>query len=400
VRERIVVVGQATGATGYARVLNSLFPHLCDRWDIHHFGLNYRGVAIQQRWTLHPNTVTADIHGIRQLAGLIQELRPRIVWFVHDLYLYALHAPMLARMPEVRTVAYFPVDGEHPRAEKLSTAARADRLVVFTNHARSALNNALTQLGCAPPSCHLPAIEVIPHGVDTEVFRPLAGYCEPQPRRAAARAQLFPNRPELHNAFVVLNANRNCLRKRIDLTLLAFALFSRSKPNNVYLYLHMGMKDRGVDIEVLAAEMGIERRLLRTTYSSEKPFITDDELNLIYNATNVGLNTTTGEGWGLVAFEHAATGAAQILPAHSACRELWDSGALLVPARSRVVNPFDFVDHAEVTAEDVASALELIYSDQALRDELSAQAYAKIQREELRWSAIAARWADVFCSLL
>ena len=31
----------------------------------------------------------------------------------------------------------------------------------------------------------------------------------------------------------------------------------------------------------------------------------DEQLNLIYNAVDVGINTANGEGWGLVPFEHA-----------------------------------------------------------------------------------------------
>lgn len=42
---------------------------------------------------------------------------------------------------------------------------------------------------------------------------------------ACARARLFPDRPELAHGFVVLNANRNTRRKRIDITLQAFAPF-------------------------------------------------------------------------------------------------------------------------------------------------------------------------------
>jgi D-inositol-3-phosphate glycosyltransferase len=49
----------------------------------------------------------------------------------------------------------------------------------------------------------------------------------------------------------------------------------------------------------------------------------DRELNLLYNACDVGINTSMGEGWGLVSFEHGATGGAQIVPEHTACAELW-----------------------------------------------------------------------------
>jgi len=48
----------------------------------------------------------------------------------------------------------------------------------------------------------------------------------------------------------------------------------------------------------------------------------DRELNLLYNACDVGLNTASSEGWGMVSFEHAATGAAQIVPRSWVCGEV------------------------------------------------------------------------------
>lgn len=76
----------------------------------------------------------------------------------------------------------------------------------------------------------------------------------------------------------------------------------------MYLYLHMGMQDRGVDVLGLARALGIEDRLLLTTTAPERPHVSDEHLGLIYQACDVGVNTSAGEGWGLVAFEHGATG--------------------------------------------------------------------------------------------
>ena len=77
-------------------------------------------------------------------------------------------------------------------------------------------------------------IDVIPHGVDVEVFRPLGAGRD-------VRRQLFAGRAdarELEEAFIVLNGNRPVARKRVDLTIEGFARFARGKPGNVRLYLH------------------------------------------------------------------------------------------------------------------------------------------------------------------
>jgi hypothetical protein len=80
-----------------------------------------------------------------------------------------------------------------------------------------------------------------------------------------------------------------------------------------------------------ARRLGIADRLLVSTMAADQPTLDEEHLNLVYNACDVGLSTSTGEGFGLVALEHGATGAAQVLPDHSACAELWRGAADLLP---------------------------------------------------------------------
>ena len=71
-----------------------------------------------------------------------------------------------------------------------------------------------------------------------------------------------------------------------------------------------------------------------------------------------------GEGWGLVSVEHGATGAAQIVPRHSACEEIWEGAALMLDPIERLVpEAFSPLELAAVSAEQVAEALEMLYRD-------------------------------------
>ncbi len=164
----------------------------------------------------------------------------------------------------------------------------------------------------------LPPMRIIPHGVDTQVFRPLfpltGNIVE---ARKAARHQPYAQQRRAHDAFIVLNANRNQPRKRIDITIAGFAKFAADKPDDVMLYLHMGMTDIGWDIRELARRHGIMDRLIITHEGDNIPGSSPEQLNRIYNTCDVGINTSEAESWGLTAFEHAATGAAQIVPGHT-----------------------------------------------------------------------------------
>jgi hypothetical protein len=179
-----------------------------------------------------------------------------------------------------------------------------------------------------------------------------------------------------------------------------FAVFAADKPSNVRLYLHMGMQDLGWNVLILAERYGITDRLILTNRSMTLPAVSDTELNLIYNACEVGLNTCSSEGWGLVSFEHGATRAAQILPRHAALEELWSGQAEMLEPTLCVTEPGCLTDSYLITPEEVAMKLERLYRDPAYLDSLAELALANARRPEYVWESIANRWGEVFSGVL
>lgn len=376
-RPRLLVVGRAREGTGYARVLRSLLAHLAPAFRVLHFGIDVRGAPVQAPWPIRPNSVNGDVLGAYQMPGVLAEFRPHVVLYCHDAWLLQLHAPALAaHRPRPAVVYYLPMEWPLP-PEQLEPFRGVHRLVAYTRWARGQVRAAFHALGAPPPP-----LEVIPHGVDTDRFRPLG---PPAEARRAARARLFPGRPELADAFVVLNANRNCPRKRVELTLHGFARMAAERPD-AWLWLHMGIRDSGVDVPALVRRLGIGHRLLCTTGDPHPPRVDDETLNLVYNACDVGVNTATAEGWGLVAFEHGATGAAQLVPGHGVTAELWARDGVLLPAGAAPDGT------CEVSVDGVAAALARLHDDRGWLRERSAAAFRAATAPELAWSAIAARW--------
>jgi D-inositol-3-phosphate glycosyltransferase len=123
----------------------------------------------------------------------------------------------------------------------------------------------------------------------------------------------------------------------------------------------------------------------------------DDELNLLYNACDVGINTSMGEGWGLVSCEHGAAGAAQIVPDHTGCAELWRGRAELIPPARSYVPEFSPLEMGEVSPQGVAQALEALYRDPERRRELSRAATA--QNPAHSWEAITGRFDELIVKL-
>lgn len=398
-RPRLLVVADGRVPTGFARVAQAIFGRLTTRFDIRQLATNDSGASTDEPWPLRALGPTGAPAGFELLRAALYEQRPDLVFLLNDA---AVLADSLAAVPELASrqpcVLYCALDHGPlpPRAcEPLSLARR---LVCYSHWGRAQLEAAAAMQREARPGLHLPALDVLPHGVDTQTFRPLSE--ERAESRALARRALYPPTPEWQQAFVVLNANRNQPRKRIDLTLQGFALFARDKPAHVKLHLHMGLEAAGWNAPALARRYGIEERLALSTDGTHLPRLDDAQLNLLYNACDVGLNTSSGEGWGLTAFEHAATGAPQVLPAHSSCRELWEHHALLVEPAFSLVDPQTLLELPLVAPAAVAMALERLYTDVALRQSLGHAAYANATRPEYRWSVIAERWAGLFADVL
>jgi glycosyltransferase involved in cell wall biosynthesis len=374
-RRCLLAIGQALTPTGYARVLQHITSELARAFEVVVFGLNYRGTEIEAPIRIVPNRSLGDPYGREQLPALLERVRPSIVLIHHDAYMYAIHEPALTPYrPECAVVVYCPVDSANDRG--LTSFSGADLVVAYNEFGAEIISGAFSAKGIAPPP-----LMTIGHGVDTATFRPLDV--------AHARAALWPDRPELQNAFIVLNANRNRLRKNVGATIEGFARFAASRPD-VYLCLHMAARGPTLNVRELIAKLGIEDRIL--TESGElpdsHPRCTDERLNLLYNACDVGINTASSEGWGLVSYEHGATCAAQIVPEHIACAHDWRDNALLLPD----------VDKAALPAV-VASGIERLYGDARLREQLAAAAYRLATSEEMRWDAICTKWRRALTGL-
>jgi glycosyltransferase involved in cell wall biosynthesis len=401
---RILVIGDAVVPTGFSRVLHSVLDRLSSRYEIHQLGINYVGDPHTSPWRIYPAGTLGQPLGFNRLPALLAQIAPQLIFMLNDPWVLMQYAGILTQIGStVPCVAYFPVESDPLETATITHLLRVtDLLVTYTQFGAREVESAISRARSAHPELPKRDVAIVPHGVDRRLFYPLP---EPdagpgQRSRRAARRRLFPNRVDLDDAFIVLNANRNQPRKRIDVTMNAFARFSRGKPANVRLYLHMARQDSGWDIQLLAGRLGIADRLLVTTEANDYPSETIERLNLIYNACDVGVNTASSEGWGLVAFEHASTGAPQVVPRHTSQIELWDGAAELVEPSFVLTNETILTQAYYVSAPDVADALERLYADSAHRQALASAALRRVSEPRFDWDEIAQRWDDIFRDIL
>ncbi|MEU6537111.1 glycosyltransferase [Streptomyces sp. NPDC047000] len=328
-RPRLLVVGESQRHTGYARHAEGLLGALTDRWDIHQFEVRDAGLRIARPWQVHRGQVEGDGYGLVQVPLLADRLAPDALLFLHEAVLPGLHAGWLAGRGTRPAVAAVQVERTADAPEIASWLDGLDLAVVPHEPARAAL---VAARGPAP------AVRVVPHGLTADGPETdgtgATGPGRDRDRatdRATARARLWPGRPDLASAFVVLNANRNTGRKRIDRTLAGFAGLVRAGHGHARLVLHMGRRDFGTDVIATARRLGVADRVVCTAAGDDHPDTGEAALRWLYRAADVGVNTADGESWGFVAFEHARTGAAQIVPGHDGQRAIWGDAAVLLP---------------------------------------------------------------------
>jgi glycosyltransferase involved in cell wall biosynthesis len=182
-----------------------------------------------------------------------------------------------------------------------------------------------------------PDVRILEHAVDSSTFSSLPA----DARHAIRKSVNLPN-----DAIVLLNANRNSQRKRLDLTVQGFV---RALARNPKLHLMIASNlnpQTGAyyDIQRIYSEelklhnlpMFEYMRNLILVDTSAPNVIDDDGVNQMYNLADIGINTSDGEGFGLCQLEHLYTGAPQVVTELGAYKAFMDEKvAAFVPTNGR-----------------------------------------------------------------
>jgi glycosyltransferase involved in cell wall biosynthesis len=308
-----------------------------------------------------------DSHVLHPAAGHLSEMRMRG-----------------AELPSI--VCYYPVDCS-VRSDMAGMLDLAEVAVTCTELGRRETEKAV------PGRSAL----VVPHGVDTRAFRPLA----PGDERGAARVRFRRAHNIPLGALLVCSVAVNNVRKDLPRTISAFARLREARPQPAVLYLHTRLMDGGFDLVQAAAACGlvVGRDIIFPDGYHHQQGISDVTLNEMYNAADLYLTTTLGEGWGLPITEAMAAGLPVVAPRHSSLAEIGGEGrAILYECREQI-----WVDNSGyrplALMDDIVAALEraLDMPDVERRRMIEA---ARAFACSLDWSAVAPRWVPIVDSLM
>ena len=202
------------------------------------------------------------------------------------------------------------------------------------------------------------------------------------------------------NDIIILNANncKNTFRKKLDTTIDAFNKLLSDEPNVINhandvkyrLWLH-------TDLETLFKTITNLKTMpqnLRSRLILSNSNVSDYQLSLIYQVAQIGLQTSTGEGFSLTNLEGSIYNQLQVVPDFLACSYHYQQNrGLLIPiSRMSVKNEADhLITIGIVSVEDIHQKLKEAVS--MVRE--SSKEYQEIIRnahnyaKSLTWNSIA-----------
>lgn len=305
-----------TQSNGYARVGNILTNYLANKYEVFYFGFsNYKCTAIDRY--IHPSIRLIDVieeekkrnfsdnFGIDIIKDFILSIKPDIVLVYNDIIVSCRHFNIFNSIKSIHSfqvINYLDLVYDFENPVYVNHVDRScDKIIVFSQHWK----NNLIAMGINHNK-----ISILLHGFDDKLFQRMS--------IQNARQLLNLNSEE----FIFLNTNRNSYRKAQDITISAFLLFLKKVNFNekCKLLLHCDLENKSgynlrnvITTECMKYGINYNYILDKFIHTLGPYRISDEKINMLYNACNVGLNTCIGEGFGLCNLELASLGKPQIM---------------------------------------------------------------------------------------
>lgn len=335
---RVLWLGDAGCHTGFGRVTHSIGDRLVSKYghEVSVLAVNHLGdwwptpMRLYRANKLSP----MDLYGQTRIVELLAEVMPEAIVILNDPVpalkfildnkndpTFALRSggPMNAPI-----LAYLPIDGYNYTPALESLGGYVTRV-------------AMTKFGQAT----MPGSELVTHGVDTETFRPVSaahpmttssGKVITSKREAKAAFGYDPD------SFLVLRVDRNSRRKAFPDSWKALVPVMK-RHGDVVVHFQCSARDEFNLDELLWREPELRRRIFFGRNLSTFKGWPEEDLAILYNAADVFLSTSWGEGFGLTLAEATASGVPVIAQNVSAIPEVVGPGGRFIEPQRAVVAP-------------------------------------------------------------
>lgn len=403
--KKVLVLADFACATGFAQVSQNIVRQLLlDPDTIYTFdivGINYNGMPtewhrLSPQVQLVPAMASGEVFGRRTFLDLLAKGIYDIVFTLQDTFIIEPIAQTILdirnRLAEMnqktfRWIFYFPIDATPKENWITKSVLLADYPVVYTKYGYE------ESIKKCPDVKN--KLQIIPHGIEVKNFFPL-----PDDQVAKFRHEYFAGKAD--NRFLVTNVNRNQPRKDVARTLKIFADLKQNVPE-AFLYLHMKNQDVAYTIDEVARNFDL---MAEEDYTLPQNFDEHDgfpinAVNYIYNASDVVITSSLGEGWGLSITEAMACKTPVIAPNHTAITEIIgeDRGFLVPMSKSSNDWVILQMDNERlrplVSIPDFVEALVQLRNNPQIGVEKAENAYTHLLKY-WTWDIVGEQWRQIF----
>jgi hypothetical protein len=301
--------------------------------------------------------------GTSTLKNYIEEKNPDVVMIYNDAnvvdkYIQNLN---LIKDKKFKIIVYLDMIYEYQNVDNINYICKnSDHIFCFTEYWLKILNFYNTDVKKS----------VLKHGINTSKLVPL--------NSQECKEKIGFKKTD----FVFLNLNRNQTRKRLEITVIAFVKFLKlCNPNDAYIFFANLKDNKGIDVlkifryELKKEELNEDYYIQFLKYTAFDKLLSDTEINMIYNACDVGINTCEAEGFGLCNYEHASLGKPQIVSNLGGLRDFFNhENSLVCNPKQRIYsdNGGDLTgDGLIVDPEDVCLNMARYYQNRKLYNQHS-----------------------------
>lgn len=389
---RILWLGDAGCHTGFGRVTHSIGDRLVEQYnhDVSVLAVNYRGDYFETKMKLYrPNTISGeDTYGQTRFLELLGKTEPDVVVILQDPYVivkflfenrYDPDRILLRYRP---LLTYIPVDGYNQPPGWFTLLPKVSKAVAMSNFGAKAIG----------------IDNMVHHGVDTDQFWPIS---DKHPATTStgivckSKADCKEAFGYPRDSFLVLRIDKNSGRKDFPATWKALVPVMR-KHKDIIVHFHCESVNsaHGINMPAMFSrdEDTASRFYLPDFHNS---FIgwPQQDLNILYNAADIFVSTSRGEGFGLTLAESLAAGVPVIAQNITAIPEVVGPGGVLIEPTGCTVTVPSGQDLYLADTGKFTEAIEHLYLAGGVRRKLGEAGREHVVKS-FSWDNAAARFNE------
>ncbi len=359
--------------TGYGRVTKYVCDLLRNKHGmdvkVHGYQTQGRPHTVDQKYEMLSHGGEPKRYGADKIRQYLKKYDRDVFITLYDVWAFPDDMAFLGKP----WIAYVPYDAEPPSRIIITKLKRAFKVITYSDFAKKQLE----EVGIEST--------MIPHGVDTETYRPLED-----------KKKLRENVGVPEDSFLIGTVGMNLYdRKDFPRMMRIFSKFLEETGADAYLYIHAdpdGEPGKKYSLRQLAHLYGVRERVAFKT-----SHLSDEGMTKMYNTFDVYWATSRAEGCGMPILEAQACGTPAIVPDNSAQPEWVEGHGWVVPCCDHIVvlttpqhNKWPLVD-----VDKSVEALKEAYEDDEKRQRLGREARKAML--EYDWAKIVEeKWLPFF----